>query len=187
MKFIGFSGSLRTESLNKTLLRAIKNILTQNPDHDFIMADLKELSIPVYDGDVEAQGLPKGVLHLAELISQSDALILSTPEYNNAIAGPLKNTIDWLSRVKPNPFTQKPTLITGTSPGGFAAIQGLADTRKPFLALGAYVYPQNFGLAKGHENLHPEGRFTDPQTEKRMTELLQNFSRFAQQLQRGQL
>jgi len=43
--------------------------------------------IPLYDGDVEAQGIPATVNQLKEAIIAADGVLLATPEYNNSIPG----------------------------------------------------------------------------------------------------
>ena len=82
--------------------------------------------IPLYDGDVEAQGIPEAVTKLREEIRAADALLISTPEYNNAIPGVLKNGLDWLSRPSGEGaklFGGKPTGLVGATPGGFGTVQ----------------------------------------------------------------
>lgn len=91
MRLVGLSGSLRAASYNSALLRAAQE--TAPPDVELIAASIH--GIPLYDGDLEAeQGLPEAVVALKDLISDSDGLMLFTPEYNNSIPGPFKNAID---------------------------------------------------------------------------------------------
>lgn len=179
MKLLLFSGSLRKESLNKKLLNVIAKNLQENKDLQIEIADIKALSIPVYDGDVEAAGIPDGVKQLGNMISDANAVIICSPEYNGSIAGPLKNTIDWISRLRPVPLDKKPLLLTGASPGGFGAIRALGFTRAPLEAVGSFVFPQSFALPKAHEAFGPEGKLLDAGTEKRLAETLKNFIEFA--------
>ena len=179
MKVLLFSGSLRKESLNKKLVSVIANQLRENKDLEIEIADLKSLSIPVYDGDVEATGIPDGVKQLGQMITQANALIICSPEYNGSMAGPLKNTIDWISRLRPVPLEKKPVLLTGASPGGLGAIRGLSHARAPFEAIGSFLFPQTFGLAKAHEAFGADGNLLDVGTNKRLVDLLKNFQDFA--------
>src|SRR5947209_2073082 len=123
MKLLLFSGSLRAGSLNKKLLLATRELLRQMPACETSLADLKALNLPLYDGDIEAQAMPNGVIQLGQLVSEAHALIIASPEYNASIAAPLKNTIDWLSRLRPVPLQSKPILMMGASPGAFGAIR----------------------------------------------------------------
>jgi chromate reductase, NAD(P)H dehydrogenase (quinone) len=99
---LGISGSLRQRSLNSALLRAAKELLPD--DMTLELFDLAPL--PLYDADVEAQGLPASVQHFRADIATADALLIACPEYNYAVTGVLKNAIDWASR--PDFSTQPP-------------------------------------------------------------------------------
>lgn len=114
---IGICGSLRRQSFNGMLLRAIAEAM---PDGTRIeVASLRE--IPLYDGDLEAeQGLPPVVQQLKERIVQSDGLLIVSPEYNNGIPGVVKNALDWLSRPAndiPRVFRGRRVAIAGATPG----------------------------------------------------------------------
>lgn len=189
MKYLLFSGSLRKASLNKKLISVTESILKTNTDfnnsNDNIVVevvDLQTLNMPVYDGDIEANGIPQGVVQLGEKIQNADALIISAPEYNGSIAGSLKNCIDWVSRLRPVPLESKPILLLGASPGAFGAVRGVAATRIPLEKLGAFVYPQPFTLSKAHEAFDENKTFVDPVNHKRLTELLIKFKTFVFQL-----
>jgi chromate reductase len=55
-------------------------------------------SVPLFNEDVEARGLPPAVEKMCAAVRAADALLVATPEYNQSIPGVLKNAIDWLSR-----------------------------------------------------------------------------------------
>jgi chromate reductase, NAD(P)H dehydrogenase (quinone) len=121
VKLLGISGSLRRGSYNSALLRAATRLMPQ--DATLEVASIR--GIPLYDGDVEAQGIPAAVSQLKEAVVAATGVLLVTPEYNNSIPGVFKNTIDWLSR--PNAdvrrvFAGKPFAVIGASPGGFGTI-----------------------------------------------------------------
>src|SRR4029077_20941453 len=93
-EILGISGSLRRASYNSALLRAATRLMPA--DASLEVASIR--CIPLYDGDVEAQGIPATVTQLKEAIVGADGVLLVTPEYNNSIPGVFKNAIDWLSR-----------------------------------------------------------------------------------------
>jgi chromate reductase, NAD(P)H dehydrogenase (quinone) len=93
-KVLGISGSLRRGSYNTALLRAAARAMPAEATLE--IASIR--GIPLYDGDVEAQGMPAAVTQLKEAIIAADGVLLVTPEYNNSIPGVFKNAIDWLSR-----------------------------------------------------------------------------------------
>ncbi|MFN3454619.1 MAG: NADPH-dependent FMN reductase, partial [Pseudobdellovibrio sp.] len=125
MKTLTLAGSLRKDSFNKKIAQYAANLLQDKKlSEEVTYCDLQPLEIPVYDGDVEGKsGLPLGVVRLIEHITQADALVISTPEYNGSIPGVLKNVLDWISRHKPNPLAGKHVLLLAASPGTLGGIR----------------------------------------------------------------
>jgi len=124
-KVLGISGSLRRGSYNSALLRAATRLMPA--DATLEVASIR--GIPLYDGDVEAQGIPATVTQLKEAIVGADGVLLVTPEYNNSIPGVFKNTIDWLSRPSADikrVFGGRPFALIGASPGPFGTVQSQA-------------------------------------------------------------
>jgi chromate reductase, NAD(P)H dehydrogenase (quinone) len=121
LKLLGISGSLRRGSYNSSLLRAATRLMPE--DCTLEVASIR--GIPLYDGDVEAQGIPAAVAQLKEAVVAAAGVLLVTPEYNNSMPGVFKNTIDWLSRPNTDAkrvFGGRPFAIIGASPGGFGTI-----------------------------------------------------------------
>ena len=48
---------------------------------------------------------------MADAIRAADGVLFVTPEYNWSMPGVLKNAIDWVSRMKDQPFKEKPVAI----------------------------------------------------------------------------
>lgn len=114
LTLLGLCGSLRVASLNRKLMLEAAALFGGT----LIEGDLR---LPLYDGDLEDQGIPEGVTRLAAQIAGADAILIACPEYNKAPPGVLKNALDWVSRVKPNPLWNKPAAIisaTGGRAGG---------------------------------------------------------------------
>ncbi|TLZ03459.1 MAG: NAD(P)H-dependent oxidoreductase, partial [Gammaproteobacteria bacterium] len=89
-KVLGISGSLRRGSYNSALLRAAQRLMPE--DATLEIATIR--GIPLYDADVEAQGIPAAVSQLKEAVVAANGVLLATPEYNNSLPGVLKNAID---------------------------------------------------------------------------------------------
>jgi len=103
---------LRKDATNTKLIRAAAKIYGADT---FVEADL---NLPLYNGDVEeADGIPASVQLLAQQISDADAVIISTPEYNKSISGVLKNALDWVSRTEGSPWANKPVAIMSATAG----------------------------------------------------------------------
>src|SRR5436305_15040887 len=81
LKVLAFSGSMRTDSLNKKLVRAAAAAV-ERAGAEVTHLELRDLALPLYDGDVEAQfGLPEGARRLKQLMLSHDAFLISSPEY----------------------------------------------------------------------------------------------------------
>src|SRR5579862_2131312 len=101
-----FAASLRKDSLNKKLA-SLAARTAQQFGATVDLASMRDFDVPLYDGDVEIQGMAAGAQALREKLLASDAFILASPEYNGSMPGGIKNIIDWVSRFRPQPFDGK--------------------------------------------------------------------------------
>ena len=106
-------GSLAKESINRKLAGALISLAPPNLSfHEIPIGEL-----PLYSYDYDAN-FPPVATAFKQAISDSDAVLFVTPEYNRSIPGALKNAIDWASRpYGKNAFARKPSAVIGTSPG----------------------------------------------------------------------
>jgi chromate reductase len=174
-KIILIAMSLRKESFNKKNILNAKRIL-ERKGVEVELLSFNDYPMPVYNADDEEQmGLPEAVKNLGAKFRDARAIIFSTPEYNGGIPGPFKNALDYVSRLKPNPWSQKHILLLGASPGGFGALRSLWHCRNPLEAEGGFVFPDMLGLAKAHEAFETDGRLNDARQEDMLDKLLQKF------------
>ncbi|PWU17022.1 MAG: NADPH-dependent FMN reductase [Verrucomicrobia bacterium] len=176
---VGLSGSLRTGSFNTALLRAAATLMPEGSE--LLVKTIH--GIPLYDGDLEASsGIPAPVRDLGTAIANADGLLLVTPEYNNSIPGPFKNTIDWLSRIDDdaNPvFTGKPVAIIGASPGGFGTLLSQNAWLPVLRTLETLPWFGGRLLASRAAGLFDaQGNLTDESTKKKLREFLAGFTAF---------
>lgn len=179
LKVLVFGASLRVESLNQRLSALAARIAAQKGatvDH----ASMRDFDVPAYDGDAEtAGGIPKGAEELRRRLADSDAFIISSPEYNGSMPGMLKNLIDWTSRFRPQPFDGKHGLLLSASPSMMGGNRGLWALRVPFEHLGARIYPDMFSLAQGHKAL-VEGDIADAGLRARFEKTIEAFLSLAE-------
>ena len=106
-------GSLRKGSYNAMLARALPALAPEGMS--FAGAPPFDV-IPHYNNDdQEAGGFPASVTAFADAIRAADGVIIVSPEYNWTIPGSLKNAIDWVSRMKDQPFKDKPVALQSAS------------------------------------------------------------------------
>lgn len=74
-------------------------------------------NLPHFNQDLLDEGIPATVTEYAAVLADVDALLIVTPEYNWSMPGTLKNAIDWMSRLNPNPLEGMPVTIWSVSPG----------------------------------------------------------------------
>ncbi len=110
---------------------------------------------------------------LREAVSDADAVLVATPEYNHSLPGALKNAIDWLSRpIAESPFKGKTIAVVGASTGMFGAVWAQAEARKVFGAVGGRVIDAELPVVFAHEQFDDQGRLTDPDVQQALTEQL---------------
>jgi NAD(P)H-dependent FMN reductase len=174
MKLFAFAGSLRKGSLNHQLIRlAAAAAREQGAEVD--LARLADFDIPLYSGDIEEQGIPSGVQALGERMAAADAYLIAAPEYNYSIAGPLKNALDWISRLRPVPIADKIAMTLSASPSPVGGERGLLALRTPLMAMGCLICPRGFVLPLAGEKFDPEGNFVDEKWDERLQQALINF------------
>jgi len=180
LKVLGFAGSLRAGSFNRSLLRAAVEL--QPPGMEITSFDLA--AIPLYNGDVEAKGDPEPVAAFKAAIAQADALLIATPEYNFGIPGVLKNAIDWASRPPRGSVLQgKPAAIMGATPGMGGTGRSQMQLRQVFVFTQTYaLLSPEVLVARAQEKFDASGRLTDENTRQFVGQLLQALADWTRRL-----
>lgn len=107
-------GSLRKASLSRAVAG---NVARLAPEGVSVVALPTTETLPHFNQDLLDAGLPEEVASYGAAFAQLDSLLIVTPEYNWSMPGTLKNAIDWLSRLSPNPLDGMPVAIWSVSPG----------------------------------------------------------------------
>jgi NAD(P)H-dependent FMN reductase len=181
---LGLSGSLRRGSFNTMLLRAAVELQPAGTTIDIASIG----GIPLYDADVEAEGIPPAVQELKARITAADGLLIATPEYNNSIPGVLKNAVDWLSRPGtdiPRVFGGLPVAILGATPGAGGTILAQAAWLPVLRTLGTVPW---FGgrliVATAGKVFDGDGRLLDQTVRARLETFVAGFAAFVAQRRR---
>ena len=171
---LGFAGSLRRESFNRSLLRAAGELAPEGMAiSTFDLAD-----IPLYNGDVEALGDPEPVARFKQAIRAADGVLMVTPEYNHGVPGVMKNAVDWASRPPGDAaLARKPVALLGASPGITGSARGQSQLRQAFEFTQSYCMPQPEILVfRAHEKFDAEGNLTDERTRQNLAKFLAAFA-----------
>jgi chromate reductase len=161
VRLLVFGASLREGSMND-MLAALAATVVAEKGGSVESAAMEDFQCPPYDLDVElSTGIPAGAQALRDKLVATDGFLIASPEYNASMPGYLKNTIDWVSRFRPQPFNGKQAFLTAASPSMTGGKIGLWALRQPLEHLGVRVYPDMFALAQAHKAFDESGRIAD--------------------------
>jgi chromate reductase, NAD(P)H dehydrogenase (quinone) len=131
-------GSLRKRSYNAALTRALPDLAP--PEMKLVTAPPFE-TLPLYNADIqEASGFPGPAEDIATAVRAADGVLFVTPEYNWSMPGGLKNAIDWVSRMKEQPFEGKPVAIQSCSQGPLGGARMQYHWRMSMTFLKAFIF-----------------------------------------------
>lgn len=156
-------GSLRKESINLKLARAVERLASAELKFDYLQIG----DLPLYTQDFDAE-YPPVCQRLKEAIKAAGAVLFVTPEYNRSMPGVLKNAIDIASRPwGTNSFAGKPGAVIGASigaPGASMAQQHLRNVAS-YLDIPTLPQPEVFIHFKDGM-IDSEGRIGNADTQK---------------------
>lgn len=175
-RIIVCSGSVRGGSHNTKLAALVAKRLAIL-DADVTHVSLREYPLPIYDGDLEADnGVPENAKRLHRLFAGHDGVFLACPEYNAGVTPLLKNTLDWISRVKEpgEPYRNKVFALGAASPGGFGGLRGLIGMRTILeVGLGALVLPQMVSVPKASAAFDDKDDLADDRVSGQLDKLVE--------------
>ncbi len=174
-KILVFSGSVRTGAYSsRTADIAMKELALQGAEVTRI--SLGDYPLPIMDQDLEVrEGVPENAYRLARLFVAHDAILIATPEYNGSIPPLLKNTIDWISRVRADggkplrPLPGKLVAICSSSDGHFAGIRSAMHLRAVLSHIQMDVISPQCSVPKAGEAFDEEGNFREERLRKSMS------------------
>ena len=168
MRLLFFAGSTREGSYNKKLALLGRHIADAN-GIEAVFVDLKDYPMPLYNGDLEAKdGPPEKAREFKALLQEYQGVFIASPEYNSGITPLLKNTIDWVTRVKAKGETglevykTRVFAVSGASPGGYGAMRSLLQLRQILeVGVGATVIPQQIAVPRAMDAFDTDGSLKD--------------------------
>jgi chromate reductase len=179
VKILGFAGSLRKESYNRSLLRAAQELVPKDAKLEIFDLD----GIPLFNQDLEDQPT-EAVKQFKAKIRAADAILIATPEYNYSIPGVLKNAIDCASRpYGDNAFEHKPVAIMGASIGMAGTARAQYHLRQSFVFLTCFALNQPEVMVPfAQDKIDKDGKVTHEKTRQIIGELMENLVAWTRRL-----
>jgi chromate reductase len=182
MRILGFAGSLRKQSYNRSALRAAVKLVPAG-----ITLETFDLAgIPPFNQDHE-KGPPDAVRQFKTAILEADAILVVTPEYNYSVSGVLKNAVDWASRpYGESAWDGKPVGIMGASVGTLGTCRAQYHLRQMFVFLNMFPLNQPEAMiANADEKFDENGNLMDEKTAQKIRELLEALADWTRRLKKA--
>jgi chromate reductase len=188
-KILVFAGSIRSGSHNARLAAlATKELVLAGADVTRI--SLVDYPLPLYDGNLEAtSGPPANALKLKQLMSAHRGVFIASPEYNASVTPLLKNTIDWISRVRERgeqplaAYRNRVFAIGGASDGAYGAMRSLMALRQVLeLGCGALVIPDQIAVMRASEAFDEMDNLKDERAAAMLKRLAQRLTDMAREI-----
>jgi chromate reductase len=152
-KILVFAGSIRSGSYNARLAALAAKELTL-ADADATLISLIDYPLPLYDGNMETlSGPPENAFKLKRLFGQHQGVFIASPEYNASVTPLLKNTLDWVSRVREGrepplaAYKNRVFALGAASNGSLGGMRSLLALRQVLEAgCGALVIPEQISV-----------------------------------------
>lgn len=140
MKIAIISGSNRIGRKSHQVAEYIQSqLLLRDEVDEANMLDVHAYGFPVMDERLGYLEEPHaGLEEFSSSISQSDAVVIVTPEYNGGMAGSLKNSLDYFRKE----FDHKPMTAITVSSGNFGGVNALHQLWFWMTYVGGIVSPQ---------------------------------------------
>ena len=164
------AGSTRQHSVNRKLAAVCAGI-AREASANVTHLELADFEVPMYNADLQAQGVPADVLRLKAIGYAHSAWIICSPEYNGSYTALLKNTIDWISSpVKGDPawsdgdrsMRGKVVGLLSASPGAMGGLRSLMHLAPLLANAQCWVAPQQYALGRAGDAFDEHGALKNP-------------------------
>ena len=167
-----FAGSTRNDSVNRKLAKVAAKQL-QKTGVPATLVELRDYPMPIYDGDLEAEGVPAQVTAFQELMRAHDALVIASPEFNGSFSALLKNLVDWVSRPVAGEgptalFRGKIAALLSASPGRSGGQRGLRHLRELLEMIGVTVITHQLAVGRASNAFTEDGELAHEGDQKNL-------------------
>ena len=188
-KILVFAGSIRSGSFNARLAALAAKELTL-ADADVTLISLADYPLPLYDGDLEAQdGPPEIAVKLKQLFGIQQGIFIASPEYNASVTPLLKNTLDWISRVREgrepplSAYKNRVFALGAASNGTLGGMRSLMALRQVLeLGCGALVIPEQIAVREAASAFDDRDNLKDERAARMLKSVAERLVETARQL-----
>ncbi|MGD9915255.1 MAG: NADPH-dependent FMN reductase [Rhizobiaceae bacterium] len=176
-RILVFAGSIRSGALSGKVADAAQKELALH-GAEVTRISLADYPLPLMDEDLEKEkGIPENAIKLARQFAAHHGMVISTPEYNSSLPPLLKNTLDWLSRVKRDggrplhPYEHKIVGICSSSNGNFAGRDAIVHLRQVLMKCRVEIVTPQCCVPHAEQGFDADGQFKEESLRNQMTRL----------------
>lgn len=176
-KILVFAGSVRSGAFSGRAADVAQKTLAMLGG-EVTRISLADYPLPIMDEDLEREhGIPENAVRAARHIAAHDGVLIATPEYNGSIPPLLKNTVDWVSRVRHDgrkpfrPLEGKPVGLCSSSRGRYGGIRAIAHLRAVLVRCRMEVVSPECSVPEGERAFDENGEFFDKRMQQSMEHL----------------
>ena len=160
MKILAVSGSLRANSTNSALVKAMAALAPAGVD----FANYEGLAtLPHFSPELDTTDAPATVKNWRAQLHSAAGVMICTPEYAFGMPGSLKNALDWV--VSSGELWRKPVAAISASPSALGGGKAHAALVLTLTALEAQIVEDaSLTIAFARSKVNAEGRVTDAAT-----------------------
>lgn len=167
-------GSVRE---NRQGIKAAKFVVNQLKEAGFDVAfiDSLEFNLPFYQkgfAQYEPDEAPENLKSLSKILSEADAYIIVTAEYNHGMPPALSNLMSHFNKE----YKKKPAGIVSYSSGPFGGIRASGVMREFLSAIGIVAIPTVFPVSNVEKSFDEKGNALDAKYIRRIEKFIEEFN-----------
>ena len=170
-----FVGSLRKESFNRKIAKALISLAPSSLDMEIIEIG----QLPLYNQDFDSEGKPpESWVQFREKVKTFDGVLFATAEYNRSTPAVLKNALDVGSQpAGHNIWDKKPGAIISASPGAMGGFGANHHIRQSLVFLNIPCMQQPEAYLSGVSKLMDDkGNITNDDTKKFLKKFIESYA-----------
>lgn len=185
-KILVFAGSIRNGSFNQRLAAIAARELAL-AGAEVTRISLADYPMPIYDANEEERsGQPDNAVKLKQMMMQHQGVFIASPEYNASVTPLLKNTIDWISRVREGrepplaAYKNRVFALGGASNGNYGALRSLMALRQVLeLGCGAMVIPEQITVIRAADAFTEDDNLKDERAASQLGRVVRSLIEFS--------